>query len=195
MGATDKAKLEAELVGASQVATEAGKIEAAVTKAGKSGESAFKGFGKSVAGALGGLVSDGLKAAGVIQTLSLANAVEETKRLDLSTAKLGQSAGIAGSTLRASFDAAERKTLTSANAQADFARALGRVTYDSKFAAESVGALGDEALAVGRDLGDELPLAAALKDLGISSGEVTGELGRLRSLAEAVSTVGGHVAL
>lgn len=195
MGATDKARLEAELVGASQVATEAGKIESAVSKAGKAGESAFKSFGGAVSGALGNLVSDGLKAAGVIQTLSLANAVEETKRLDLATAKLGQSAGIAGSTLRASFDAAERKTLTSANAQAEFARALGRVTYDGRFAAESVGALGDEALAVGRDLGDELPLAAALKDLGVQSGSITGELGRLRSIADEVGTVGGHVAL
>ena len=90
MGATDKARLEAELVGASQVATEAGKIESAVSKAGKAGESAFKSFGGAVSGALGNLVSDGLKAAGVIQTLSLANAVEETKRLDLATAKLGQ---------------------------------------------------------------------------------------------------------
>ncbi len=195
MGATDKARLEAELVGASQVATEAGKIESAVSKAGKAGESAFKSFGGAVSGALGNLVSDGLKAAGVIQTLSLANAVEETKRLDLATAKLGQSAGIAGSTLRASFDAAERKTLTSANAQAEFARALGKITYDGRFAAESVGALGDEALAVGRDLGDELPLAAALKDLGVQSGDIRGELGRLRRIADEVDTVGGHVAL
>ena len=51
------------------------------------------------------------------------------------------------------------------------------------------------ALAVGRDLGDELPLAAALRDMGVTAERLPAELGRIRDMAEQVATVGGHVAL
>ena len=51
------------------------------------------------------------------------------------------------------------------------------------------------ALAVGRDLGDELPLAAALRDMGVTAERLPAELGRIRNMAEQVATVGGHVAL
>jgi hypothetical protein len=144
---------------------------------------------------MGNLISDGLRAAGVLQTISLANAVEDAKRLDLVTAKLGQSAGVSGTLLRSNFDAVEKKTLTSSVAMADFSRSLGRATYDSKFAADSVGALGEEALAVGRDLGDELPLAVALRGLGTEARDLPNELGRIRDMAERIGTVGGHMAL
>jgi hypothetical protein len=144
---------------------------------------------------MGSLLSDGLRAAGVLQTISLANAVEDAKRLDLATAKLGQSAGVSGTLLRNNFDAVEKKTLTAAGVMADFSRSLGRATYDSKFAADSVGALGEEALAVGRDLGDELPLAVALRGVGVAARDLPNELGRIRDMAERVGTVGGHMAL
>ena len=144
---------------------------------------------------MGSLLSDGLRAAGVLQTISLANAVEDAKRLDLATAKLGQSAGVSGTLLRNNFDAVEKKTLTAAGVMADFSRSLGRATYDSEFAADSVGALGEEALAVGRDLGDELPLAVALRGVGVAARDLPNELGRIRDMAERVGTVGGHMAL
>lgn len=147
---------------------------------------------RTVGGALSEVISGGLKAAGVFQTISLANAVEDVKRLDLATAKLGQSAGVSGTLLRDGFDKVEKKTLTSSVAMADLSRQLGRVTYDGKFAAGSIATLGDEALAVGRDLGDELPLAAALRDMGVTAERLPAELGRIRDMAEQVATVGGH---
>lgn len=193
--ATEKARIEAELVGGQQVEQGAARMDAALGKVGATAGGKLGGALRTVGSALGGLVSDGLRAAGVLQTISLANAVEDAKRLDLATAKLGQSAGVSGTILRNSFDAAEKKTLTSAVAMAEFSRSLGRATYDSKFAADSVGALGDEALAVGRDLGDELPLAVALRDAGVAARDLPNELGRIRDMAEQVSTVGGHSAL
>ena len=194
-GATEKARIEAELVGGQQVVQEAGKIDAALGKVGATASGKLGGAFKAVGGAVAGLAGQALNAAGILQTLNLAAAVEDAKRLDLATAKLGQSAGVAGSQLKAGLEAIERKTLTSAPAMADLARSLGKATYDGRFAAESIGALGDEALALGRDLGDEMPLAAALHGIGTESKSVEGELGRLRDMAERVGTVGGPAAL
>ena len=193
--ATEKARIEAELVGGQQVEQGAARMDAALGKVGTTASSKLGGALRTVGGAIGGLVSDGLRAAGVLQTISLANAVEDAKRLDLATAKLGQSAGVSGTLLRNNFDAVEKKTLTAAGVMADFSRSLGRATYDSKFAADSVGALGEEALAVGRDLGEELPLAVALRDTGVAAKDLPRELGRIRDMAEQVGTVGGHMAL
>lgn len=191
--ASEKATIQAELIGGSAVAAEAQKIEGSLNKVGAAGGK-LGGAMRTVGGALTDIISGGLKAAGVFQTISLAKAVEDVKQLDLATAKLGQSAGVSGTILRGSFDAAEKKTLTGAVAMADLARQLGKVTYDGGFAAGSIATLGEEALAVGRDLGDELPLAVALRDLGITAEKLPAELGRVRDIAEQVSTVGGHVA-
>ncbi|TXH43152.1 MAG: hypothetical protein E6Q97_34470 [Desulfurellales bacterium] len=193
--ATEKAVLPVVLVGGAAVVEGLSRIDKAFGKLGSAIASNAVPALKTVGGAIGGLVSDGLRAAGVLQTISLANAVEDAKRLDLATAKLGQSAGVSGSILKSNFDAVEKKTLTSSVAMADFSRSLGWATYDSKFAADSVGALGEEALAVGRDLGDELPLAVALRGLGTEARDLPNELGRIRDMAERIGTVGGHMAL
>jgi hypothetical protein len=193
--AAQREEIEAKLVGGQQVEQEASRISKALSRVGDVVSSNIKPALQTVGGAMGNLISDGLRAAGVLQTISLANAVEDAKRLDLVTAKLGQSAGVSGTLLRSNFDAVEKKTLTSSVAMADFSRSLGRATYDSKFAADSVGALGEEALAVGRDLGDELPLAVALRDTGVAAKDLPAELGRIRDMAEQVGTVGGHMAL
>ena len=203
---SEKARIEAELVGGAQVVGEANKIDAALGKVASTAGGKLGGTLRTVGGALSDVIfgqsagvsgtflregfdgaekktlTSGLKAAGVFQTISLANAVEDVKRLDLATAKLGQSAGVLGTQLKEGFDKAEKKTLTSAVAMADLSRQLGRVTYDGKFAADSIGTLGDEALAVGRDLGDELPLAAALRDMGVTAERLPAELGRIRHL-------------
>lgn len=193
--ATEKAVLPVELVGGAAVEQGLSRIDKAFGKLGSAVASNAVPALKSVGGAIGGLLSDGLRAAGVLQTISLANAVEDAKRLDLATAKLGQSAGVSGSILKSNFDAVEKKTLTSSVAMAEFSRSLGRATYDGKFAADSVAALGEEALAVGRDLGDELPIAVALRGLGVEAKSLPAELGRIRDMAEQVSTIGGPVAL
>ena len=160
--AKKRAEIEASLVGGQQVRSEATAIAGTFQKTAATIQSGLGAGLKSVGGALAGVISGGLQAAGVFQSINLAGAVEQAKQLDAVTARLGQSAGIAGTTLKASFEAAESKTLTSAVNLAEVSKSLGRVTYDGKFAAESLQALGDDALAMGREIGDELPLAAFL---------------------------------
>jgi len=193
--AVEKAEIQAALTGTNQVVADAGKIESALDKAGSAAGSKLGGAIKSVGGAVAGLAQQALGAAGILSALNLQSAVQDAKALDLATAKLGQSAGVAGSTLKSNFDAMESKTLTSSVAVATLAKSLGAATHDAKFAAASVGTLGEEALAFGRDIGDELPLAAALHDTGVQAKDLGGELGRLRDLAEQVQTIGGPVAL
>lgn len=185
--ADEKARIVAELTGGSAVASEAAKIDKALAGVG--------GVARTVGGAVAGMAAETLRAVGVMQTINIANAVEQAKQLDLATARLGQSAGVSGTALKNTFDVVESKTLASSSAMAQFATALGRVTYDGKGAVASVSALADEALATGRDLGDELPLAVAMRGMGVEAEKLTGELGRVRDMAETVNTIGGPQAL
>lgn len=193
--AKKRAEIEASLVGGQQVKNEAQSIAGTFQKTAQSIQAGLGSGLRAVGGALSNVISGGLQAAGVFQSINLAAAVEQAKQLDAVTARLGQSAGVAGTTLKNSFEAAEGKTLTSAVAMAEVAKSLGRVTYDGKFAAESLQALGDDALAVGRELPDQLPLAAALHGLGVQSKDVQGELGRLTDIADRLKLVGGPTAL
>lgn len=192
--ATEKARIEAEMTGASQVAGEAGKIGDSLAKVGSVAEQKIGGALKTVGSALGGILTDGLRAAGIFQTISLASAVEEAKKLDAMTARLGQSAGTSGTKLKAVFEGMEKKALTSAPAIADVARALGRATYDARGSTDALAGLSQEALATGRTLDEELQLGVALRSgLGVV-GDTTRELDRLREIAERTAQTGGHVA-
>jgi hypothetical protein len=166
-------------------------MDAALGKVGTTIGTKLGGAARAVGGAIGNLASQALSAAGVLQALNLQAAVADAKALDLATAKLGQSAGIAGTQLKASFDAAESKTLTSSVAVAGLAKSLGAATHDAKFATEAMGALGEQALAFGQDISDQLPLAMALHDIGVQAKDLNPELGRLRDMAEQVQTIGG----
>jgi hypothetical protein len=83
--ADEKARIVAELTGGSAVASEAAKIDKALTGVG--------GVARTVGGAVAGMAAETLRAVGVMQTINIANAVEQAKQLDLATARLGQSAG------------------------------------------------------------------------------------------------------
>jgi len=193
--ADDKARIEASLEGAGQVASEAKKIEGALTGAAGKIEGKLGGALKSVTGHLGEVVKGGLAAAGVLGTVNLARAVEDVKRLDLLTGQLGQKIGVSSSTLQTGFAAMEQRILQSRLAQAEFVKQLGSLTYDSRGAAEALDGLGQHALASGRDLGEDLPLGKALKDLGVQGRDSLPELDRVRAIAEQLGTVGGHLAL
>lgn len=193
--AKKRAEIEASLTGGQQVRTEANAIAGSFQKAATSIQNGLGAGLRTVGGALSSVVQGGLQAAGVIQSINFAGAVEQAKQLDAVTARLGQSAGIAGTQLKASFDAAESSTLTSAVSLAEMAKSLGRVTYDGKFAAESLQALGDDALAMGREIGDELPIATALHGMGVQAKDVGAELGRLTDIADRLKLAGGPAAL
>lgn len=189
--AKEKASVEVSLDGTDAAVSDAKRLDSTLSNMGRSAADSTR----KAAGGLLSMAGGALKAASALQGLSIANAIGDAKALDLATAKLGQSAGVSGARLQASFDQAEKKTLASSMAMTEFSRALGRASYDGKFAVGSISALADEALAVGRDLGDELPLGLAMQRLGVTTEALPGELGRVRDMAERLGTVGGPAAL
>lgn len=148
---------------------------------------------KSIGGAVSGLASQALSAAGLLQGFSLSHAIGEAKQLDAQTAKLGQSAGRSGAELKTQFEGLERRLLAPAPLLAQVSRQIGRMTYDTNYGIRSMQGLGDVALATGRDIEDMVGLGAALKDFGAD--DVGRELGNVRDIAEQLNTIGGPTAL
>lgn len=195
MSVNEQARVTAKLEGVDQVAAGADKIGSSLEKAGQKAQSKVGGALKSIATGLGSVVQTGLTAAGVLGALNVANAVSDVRRLDEQTARLGRTAHVSADALKMGFDAAERRTLTSSMAMADFAKNLGRATLNSRGAIEAVGGLGDEALATGQDLNDQLDLGKVLMSGLGATGDLSDELGRLRHQAESLGLAGGPQAL
>ena len=194
MSVTERAEIEAGLTGMSSVIGGFQDLKKNIEAVASGINRGLGGAPLKVAQGLKSIAAEGLRAAGVFQTISLAGAVEEAKHFDQATARLGQSSGISVANLQSHFKGLEAQILTSAPAMADFSQSLGRATYDSQSAAEAVAGLGMEAVATGRSLQDELQLGETLRSgLGVV-GDVTAELDRMRAIAEQVGTVGGHLA-
>lgn len=204
--ADNKARISASLDGANQVVSDANRMGKALEGVGEKTEkgqkkslSALKGLvkvlTKAADGALemaGSFLSMGASLIGV--DLNLHNAMEQAKLFDGLTARLAQTAKITGKELQSSFQGFETKLLTSAPELAQFTKALSDMTYDPKSSLAAIDGLGTEALATGKTLQEELNLGRMLHDgLGVI-GSTTEELGRLRSMAEQVGTVGGQLA-
>ena len=87
--AKELAEIEAKLIGALQVVQDAQKIDSALGKVGTTVDGKLKTALGEVRTKIKGLISDGFHAAGVLQTISMANAVEDAKRLDQRRPSLG----------------------------------------------------------------------------------------------------------
>lgn len=194
-GVSERAEIEASLTGLPGVlaglqtwAKEIGGVAKAI-------DGRLGGAPKKVFENLKAVTSEGLRAAGVLSTISLGRAVEEAKRFDQVTAHLGLNARTSVAELQTRFKGLEGRVLTSAPVLADFSAQLGRATYNGKGAAAAVEGLGLEALATGRTLQEQLQLGETLHNgLGVV-GETITDLDRLRAIADRVDTVGGHLAL
>lgn len=193
--AKEKAEVEVGLDGADQVVQKVGLIESAFQLAGKAIDSNVGGALKSVGSGLVSIAAGGIRAAGIFQTIDLGKGVDSVKTLDKLTAQLGQTSGQSASQIKSLFETTEKRGGASAVALAQVAKSIASVTYDSKDATESVGALADVAQSLGRDVQDEIPLGIALRNAGITAKELPGALGKIVDIAARLKTVGGPQAL
>ena len=189
--AKEKASVEVSLDGTAAAVSDINKLDASLNQVGRKASE----WGKKTFGSLTGLASGVLGEVTALKGLSIGNAIRDAKALDMATAKLGQSAGISGAKLQSSFDQAEKKTLISSVAMAEFARSLGRASYDGKFAAGSVESLAVAALAAGRDLSDEAGFSLAIQRVGFDASQSMTEIERMADMADRMQTIGGPVAL
>ena len=129
--ASEKASVQISLDGADAVVSDAKKAEQAINSIGSGAVRA----GKAVAGSMAGAVGSAMQLAAAATAINFGKGMSDAKQLDLTVARLARTAGASGDALKASFEKAERSTLTSSLALADFSKALGRTTYDGKYAA------------------------------------------------------------
>ena len=141
------------------------------------------------------IAAGGVKAAGIFQTIDLGKGVDSVRTLDKITAQLGQTSGLSAGQLKTLFETTEKRGGASAVALAQVAKSIASVTYDSKDAAESVGALADVAQSLGRDVQDEIPLGVALHNAGIAAKDLPATIGKVVDMAQRLKTVGGPQAL
>lgn len=195
MAVNENASVTASLKGGDQIARDAGKIKKTFKEIGQEAKSAAEKGVKALGSSIGQTISDSLRAASILQTINLASGIESAKRFTDETSKLARQSGQSFGAVSGQLNALESRTLTSADAVGTFARALGRSTYDAKSATAAVAGLGDFSQATGRDLQEGLDIGATLRSsLGVV-GDVSSELERIRSIAEATKTVGGYTAL
>jgi hypothetical protein len=191
----ERAEVEVELTGVEQSAQKIGTLESAFALAGKAIESNVGGALKAVGSSLTSIAMNGARAAGIFKTIDLADGVGQVKSLDKLTAQLGQTAGASAEDLKALFESVEKRGGASAVALAQAAKSISEVTYDSRDAAESVGALADLAHSIGRDIGQELPLGVALHNAGFKAKDLQDEIGKLIDIANKLKVQGGPTAL
>lgn len=188
--ATAKAVIEASMDG-TQVKAEASAIDGAFNKLGGTLSNQLGGALRTVSGSIAGVVRGGLSAAGVLHTLNISRGVNDAKELDAITARLGKTLGQSGEALKNQFKGMEARTHATADAQAEFVGNLTLLTSNAKGSSAALLGLADHALATGQTLGEQLDLGHLLVNgLGAVSG-TSEELGRLRSMAETLGTVGG----
>lgn len=195
MAVNENASVTASLKGGDQVAREAGKIKKGFQEIGKEAKSAAEKGVKALGSSISSTISDSLRAASILQTINLASGIESAKRFTDETSKLARQSGESFGSVSTKLGVLESRTLTSADAVGQFARSLGRSTYDAKSATLAITGLGDFAQATGRDLQEGLDIGSTLRSsLGVV-GDVSSELERLRSIGENVGTKGGYTAL
>ena len=176
-----------------------GGTEEVVSKFGRVG-----GAMQDIGGKLKAFGVDALKVATSIKKIDLADAAKQARAYDETLSRMSGRAGQSVDQLKDRFEGLSRELLVGQAAQADFAKGLGRVTYDARGSLDALKGLGTEALATGRKLDEELSLGEALHNgLGVI-GDTTTALGKLREQAElagidhvkfkdALTSVGGQL--
>jgi len=205
--ATEKATIEAEITGLENslknlknLVNGIGDVGDKADKSGKKSKGlgdSLKEFGKAhpvisgIAGAIADIGMEGARAAGIVSKIDLGGAVEGARRLDSAVASFGMQAGKSSAQLKENFDGLEQRTLKSSEATAVLAHSLSEMTGDGAYATSAIGDIEEAALALGRDAGAMLPLAATLQAMGVEGSKTKDEMNRMAAIAERVGTIGG----
>lgn len=155
----------------------------------------FANTGKSIASTLeDAFASVGRSFASVITAsnrLDLATAVAGAERFDRTITRMATGAGRSLDAMTDRMQAIGDRTGLSDNAAAQWARSIAAVTYDLDGATKSAGALGDEALATGREFDEMNGLYVALQKAVPPGRDVGDVLKTIRAQAETLGTIGG----
>jgi hypothetical protein len=161
------------------------------TSAKKAGEF-WKDFGKSVGSSLSNVGTAVLSTVTAVQTLSFAQAIQSAKSLDDQMARFAAGSGRTIGGVKQQVRELSLATNTQEKDVLAWAKALGRVTYDSKGAFASYKALAAEAIASNQDLADQQGLGETLRNsLGVAGDDTQKFLDSMRGMSEVANNAGG----
>lgn len=195
MGLTKDAKVTIGVDGEDDVARAADRALRPWESRALSAQSMVRSMGSAISDTFRQATSDVARGVTAFAALDFASQLRSTIAYREEVARISVAAGRSSDELRSKYAAQEQAILSSRQANAEFAKDIGRLTYDYRSAAQAADSLGVEALAANRSLGEMKGIGREIHDaLGGFHG--TAEvLGRIRSQAEAFGTIGGPDAL
>lgn len=189
------AKITVGVEGAEDVGAAASKAFAPWEAGGKRIAQGIQSAGNAVASFAQTAISDITRVASAAAGISAAQGIASFRALEDQIARLGAASGKSLGNVRGEIAAAAKGAQLGESTVAAWAKGVGRLTYDYGQGARSIAAFNQEALATGRSAEEMAPLAVALHNtLGVA-GDTADELGRMRSMADALGTTGGPAAL
>lgn len=182
------------LEGEDEIARGAERLTSSFGSVGEKIRSSVGGAVSVVGRGVAGLIQDSVRLATAMNTISLGQAVEQSKQLDSSFTRfsIGARRGLAD--IRQEIRGASLRSLIDEGDLERISRGFGRVTYDLQGAVKNVEALQQQATLTGRTVEEELNLGAVLENsLGVTK-DMGKALGTLNAQAEQLGTVGGPAA-
>ncbi len=189
------AKISIGIEGADEVARAADRALRPWTSAGNAAKTAVEGVGKAFADTVRQTASDVARGVTAFAAFDLGSRIPSVIQYREEVARLSVVAGQSAESMRDKFAAQEKQTLQSRQANEEFAKSFGRLTYNYKDATEAAAALGNEAIASNRSLSEMAGVGKVIYDATQKISAAPEVLGRIRAQADALKTVGGVDAL
>lgn len=189
------AKVTIGVDGADEVARAADRALRPWTNAAGHAKSAVQGMGQAFADTVRQTASDVARGVTAFAAFDLSSRIPAVIQYREEVARLSVVAGQSAESLRTKFAAQEAQTLQSRQANEEFAKSFGRITYGYKDAADAAAALSAEALASARSLGEMAGVGKVIYDATQKISAAPEVLGRIRAAADMLKTTGGPDAL
>ena len=187
MGTTDTdATVTIGIDGTETVLRAAAAIGDAWRATSKSVAAAGKEMGKEISSAFQGMARDALSIATSASRINFAQGAASARDYGLSVSRMAISSGQDIDQLRTRYEGLSRSTMMTQQETHALASGLRGVTYDAKYAVDSVQAIADEAEAIGRSPQQVGQLAASLHNVYGVSGDVGKSMGEIDAIAQQV---------
>lgn len=194
MSNTD-AKVTVGVDGADDVARAADRALRPWSSAAQTARTAVQGVGQAFADTVRQTASDVARGISAFAAFDLSSRIPAVIQYREEVARLAVVGGYSSDALRDKFAKQEAQTLQSRQANEDFAKSFGRVTYNYHQAADAAAQLSAEALASNRSLGEIAPVGKVIYDATQRMEAMPDVLGRIRAQADKMGTIGGPDAL
>lgn len=189
------AKISVGVEGTDEVARSAERALRPWTNAATTAQNAMTGFGRAVGDVVRQTTSDIARGVTAFAAFDFSSRIPAVIQYREEVARLSVVTGTSSDELRRKFAAQEAQTLQARQANEEFAKSFGRITYNYRQSADAASALADEALAANRSLGEMAGVGKVIYDATGKISAAPEVLGRIRAQAEKLGTIGGPDAL